>query len=297
MRIVVTGRSGQVVRSLMAKAALTPGFEIMPIGRPELDLVGTDDLSYVFAARRPDLIVSAAAYTAVERAEDEPDVAFAINAVGAGKVAEAAAAIGAPVIHLSTDYVFSGDAGRPYHEEDAPAPCNVYGRSKLAGELAVTAANPRHVILRTAWVYSPFGSNFVKTMLRKALVSDTVSVVADQFGNPTSAFDIADGILALASQLADVGPESRFGIFHLAGTGSTSWAAFATHVFEVSRGAGGPFASVREISTAEFPTRAPRPANSSLNTDKFQKTFGWRAPDWRRSTSEVVLSLIKEIDP
>lgn len=294
MRIVVTGRTGQVVRSLVARAAPTPEYEIIPVGRPELDLLGTGDLSHIFAARHPDLIISAAAYTAVERAEDEPDVAFAVNAAGAERVAQAAAAIGVPVIHLSTDYVFSGVSDRPYSENDAPAPCGVYGRSKLAGELAVAAANPNHVILRTAWVYSPFGSNFVKTMLRKALESDTVSVVADQFGNPTSAFDIADGILAVASRLADVSPSSCYGTFHLAGTGSTNWATFATYVFEVSREAGGPFATVHAISTDEFPTKARRPANSILNTDKFHKAFGWRAPQWRKSTRKIVLNILKE---
>jgi dTDP-4-dehydrorhamnose reductase len=294
VRIVVTGRNGQVVRSLVARTAPTPEYEIIPVGRPELDLLGTGELSHIFAARHPDLIVSAAAYTAVERAEDEPEVAYAVNAAGAERVAQAAAAIGVPIIHLSTDYVFSGVSGRPYSENDAPAPCCVYGRSKLAGELAVAAANPNHVILRTAWVYSPFGSNFVKTMLRKALESDTVPVVADQFGSPTSAFDVADGILAVASRLADVSPSSRYGTFHLAGTGSTNWAAFATYVFEVSRDAGGPFATVRAISTAEHPTKVPRPANSILNTDKFNNAFGWRAPHWRESTRIIVLGLLEQ---
>ena len=293
MRIAVTGRDGQVVQSLLERARGLPDLTVIPLGRPELDLARTEGIAATIAAARPDIVVSAAAYTAVDQAEDEPELARAVNETGAGAVAAAAAAAsGAPVIHLSTDYVFAGDADRPYVETDPTAPPSVYGRTKLAGEGAVAAANPHHVILRTAWVYSPFGKNFVKTMLRLAADRDVVRVVADQYGNPTSALDIADGILAVAPQLLGQAPAKRFGVFHLAGSGSTHWAGFASAIFEASGAAGGPVARVEEITTADFPTKAKRPANSRLSTERLHEVFGWQAPDWRLSCDAVVRRLL-----
>ena len=290
MRILVTGRQGQVVSSLIEAAAGRPRLEIIAAGRPELDLADPASVHAAIQAARPDIVVSAAAYTAVDQAEDEPEIAAAINERGAGAVAAAAAGIGAPVIHLSTDYVFSGGGERPYREDDPAAPIGVYGATKLAGERAVAAANPRHLILRTAWVYSVYGKNFVKTMLRLAADRDSLSVVADQWGNPTSAHDIADAILTAAEQLrSDAAP---FGTYHLAGNGDTHWAGFAAHVLGTSRTLGGPWAEVREITTADFPTKAKRPANSRLSTDRFLDAFGWVAPDWRVSSDRVVERLV-----
>lgn len=291
MRIAVTGREGQVARSLVERSREMSGVEVVPVGRPQLDLLRPETVLPAIRAADPDIVVSAAAYTAVDKAEDEPEIAAAVNAAGAGAVAEAAAALGVPVIHLSTDYVFAGDGERPYEEGDRTAPQSVYGRTKLAGERAVAAANPRHVILRTAWVYSPFGRNFVKTMLNLATDRDVVRVVADQFGNPTSALDIADGILAIAPHLAGQVPAARLGVFHLAGTGATHWAGLAARVLETSRGLGGPWARVEEIQTTDYPTRARRPANSRLSTERLHKAFGWRAPDWRMSCDAVVRRL------
>jgi len=296
MRIAVTGREGQVVRSLVERSQSRPGIEVFAIGRPEFDLLRPETVLPALRAANPDLVVSAAAYTAVDKAEDEPEVATAINSVGAGKVAEAAAALGVPVIHLSTDYVFAGDGDRPYDERDRPEPQSVYGRTKLAGEVAVAAGNPRHVILRTAWVYSPFGRNFVKTMLFLAADRDVVRVVADQFGNPTSALDIADAILAMAPQLMGEVPASRFGVCHLAGAGSTHWAGLAARVFETSRVLGGPWARVEEIATADYPTKARRPANSRLSTERLREVFGWQAPDWRVSCDAVVRRLTGAVE-
>lgn len=286
MRIAVTGREGQVVRSLVERARELLDVEVVPVGRPVLDLLRLETILPAIRSVGADVVVSAAAYTAVDRAEDEPEMAAAINAVGAGKVAEAAFALGIPVIHLSTDYVFSGDGGRPYAEGDPTGPQNVYGRTKLAGEEAVAAANPRHAILRTAWVYSPFGKNFVKTVLNLAADRETLPVVADQWGNPTSAHDIADAILAVASALT--GNYATVGIYHVAGTGDTTWAGFASHVLDVSRICGGPWAEVREIATADLRTKAKRPANSRLSTLRFYDAFGWRAPDWQLSSRVVV---------
>jgi dTDP-4-dehydrorhamnose reductase len=292
MRIAVTGREGQVALSLMERAHDRAGIEVIAVGRPELDLTEPASVHAALAAARPDLVVSAAAYTAVDRAEDEPDLAFAINGAGAGLVAEAAARIGVPVIHLSTDYVFDGEKQGAYSENDQPAPRGVYAASKLAGEQAVAAANPRHLILRTAWVYSPFGANFVKTMLRLAATRDEISVVSDQWGNPTSALDLADGILRGADILERSRDHGPYGTYHLAGTGETNWSGFARRVFDVSRNCGGPYASVRDISTADYPTKARRPANSRLSTAKFHAAFGWTAPGWEQSSGEVVARLL-----
>ena len=293
MRIVVTGREGQVVRSLLERASGRSGLTIVPLGRPELDLGVPASIETAIAGAEPDLVVSAAAFTAVDRAEDEPNLAFAVNGVGAGLVAKAAAGIGVPVFHLSTDYVFNGESGRAYSEDDCPAPRGVYGASKLAGEKAVVEANPCHLILRTAWVYSPFGANFVKTILRLAADRDEISVVSDQWGNPTSALDLADGILQAAAVIQRANDFGGYGIYHLAGTGETNWSGFARCVLEASQGFGGPQARIRDIATADYPAKAHRPANSRLSTAKFAAAFGWSAPNWQQSSAQVVRRLIE----
>jgi dTDP-4-dehydrorhamnose reductase len=276
----------------MERAAAQPDTEVMFAGRPQFDLLQPETVRAAILAAWPDVVVSAAAYTAVDQAEDEPGKAFAINAEGAGAVASAAAEAGAAVIHLSTDYVFSGNAPGEYAETDAPDPQNVYGRSKLEGERAVAADNPRHVILRTAWVYSPFGKNFVKTMLALGSQRDHLRIVADQWGNPTSAADIAEGILRIARTVAAGGRADNYGIFHLAGAGSTSWAGLAGHVFATSASLGGPSATVEEIATADYPTRARRPQNSQLSCEKLLRVYGWRPPAWQGSCRAVVARLV-----
>ncbi|RVB80555.1 MULTISPECIES: dTDP-4-dehydrorhamnose reductase [unclassified Mesorhizobium] len=292
MRLVVTGREGQVVSSLVERARTHADIEVVTLGRPELDLAKPETIERALVATRPDLVVSAAAYTAVDQAEDEPDLAFAVNGIGAGHVAAAAARIGAPVIHLSTDYVFDGSGEGAYVEEDEPAPRSVYGASKLAGEHAVAKANPRHLILRTAWVYSPFGRNFVKTMLKLAADRDEIAVVADQWGNPTSALDIADAILHVAAMLHGNKGFASFGVYHLAGTGETNWSGFARHILDTSRVLGGPDAVVRDIAMKDYPTKAQRPANSRLSSAKFADAFGWNLPEWRGATGRVVEQLL-----
>ena len=292
MRIVVTGKTGQVSRSLIERASASGSVDVVALGRPELDLLDATSTAKSIAAARPDVVVSAAAYTAVDRAEDESELAHAVNAVGAGRVAEAAAEAGAPVIHLSTDYVFGGTGEEPHGEDDDAGPLGVYGQSKLAGERAAMAANPRHVILRTAWLYSPFGSNFVRPVRRLATRRDEIPVVADQWGNPTSALDVADGILRIARMLNDQPAAFPAGIYHLAGAGATNWSGLARHVFAVSRARGGPHATVRDVATSDYPTRARRPANSRLATAKFAATCGWIPPDWQQSAEEVVARLV-----
>jgi dTDP-4-dehydrorhamnose reductase len=292
MRVVVTGREGQVVRSLAERA---PGdVEIVALGRPELDLTGEPDLILSrISNASPDIVVSAAAYTQVDRAEIESELAFSINERGAGAVARATLRLGVPLIHLSTDYVFDGLKPAPYVEEDATAPTGVYGASKLAGEEAVLAENPNSAVLRTAWVYSPFGANFVKTMLRLASDRNEVAVVADQSGNPSSALDIADGVIAIARNLvADEDPGLR-GIFHMAGSGDATWAAFAEAIFSASAALGGPAAAVRRITSADYPTAAKRPANSRLDCGKLARAHGVLLPDWRQSLEPVMTKLLQ----
>lgn len=291
MRIAVTGKTGQVVSALLERAG--SGVEVIALGRPELDLADPATIEPAIRAARPDVVVSAAAYTAVDKAEGDADAAFAINATGPGEVARVAAALGVPLIHISTDYVFDGSKSAPYVEGDPVAPLGVYGASKEAGERAVLAAHPQAVILRTAWVYSPFGANFVKTMLRLAETRPELGVVADQIGNPTSALDIADGVLKVAANLLADRLAPR-GIFHMTGSGEASWADFAEAIFAASAGVGGPSAKVNHIGTKDYPTPAARPANSRLDCAALQAAHGVRLPDWRASTAQVVARLVKE---
>lgn len=294
MKILVTGREGQVARSLAERAGSDPELEVVLMGRPQLDLLAPETVRSSILSAKPDVVVSAAAHTAVDQAEDEPGLAFAINAAGAGAVADAAAQAGAAVIHLSTDYVFSGEGEGEYTEADAPDPKSVYGSSKLEGEKAVASANPRHVILRTAWVYSPFGRNFVKTMLALGGQRDSVRVVADQWGNPTAATDVADGVLRVAKRIAADGENDPYGLFHLAGAGSINWAGFANEIFAESARLGGPSARVEEISTAEHPTKARRPRNSRLSCGKLLAAYGWLPPPWQAPCRRVVERLVAE---
>jgi dTDP-4-dehydrorhamnose reductase len=293
MRILVTGREGQVARSLVERGA-GRGAEIVTLGRPELDLAGpADAIVSAIEAAAPEVIVSAAAYTMVDKAESEPELAFAINERGAAAVARAARKTGVPLIHLSTDYVFDGTKAAPYVEDDVPAPKGVYGASKLAGEQAVLAECDDRVVLRTAWVYSPFGSNFVKTMIRLAATRDEIGVVADQHGNPTSALDIADALLTVASELRSSDERGLRGIFHMTSAGEASWAEFAEAIFVASAEGGGPAAAVKPIGTADYPTPAKRPANSRLDSSRLARVFGVRLPDWRKSVQSVVTRLVR----
>lgn len=262
------------------------------MGRPELDLAAPETIGPALRAAAPDVVVSAAAYTAVDKAESEPEVADAVNARGARAVAAAAATLGVPVVHLSTDYVFSGNLERPYREDDVTGPVGAYGRSKLAGEVEVAAATPHHVILRTAWVYSPFGANFVRTMLRLAQTRDVVGVVADQHGSPTSALDIADGILRVCHNVHGRQDAGLYGLFHMAGSGYTTWADLAEAIFTISREHGGPSARVERISTSAYPTPAKRPGNSRLDCTKLRAVHGIAMPDWHDSVAGCVARLI-----
>ena len=290
MRLLVTGRNGQVAASLIERAGDHAGISVVALGRPELDLEQPATVEAAVLGARPDIVVSAAAYTAVDKAEAEPERAYAANRDGAGAAARAAAKLGVPFIHLSTDYVYPGDKPAPYVESDATGPTSIYGKSKLAGEQAVLAAHAGALIFRTAWVYSPFGANFVKTMLRIGKDRDIVKVVDDQHGNPTSAIDIADAILGVAPGL--VAGKTPGGIYHLCGTGSTTWCGFARAIFAESARHGGPAPRVEAIATAEYPTPARRPANSRLDTAAFTSRFGFELRPWQVATAETVARLL-----
>ena len=270
MRILVAGASGQVAHALASLDA--PDVTVRALGRPGLDITVPDTIARAIAEHAPDVVVNAAAYTAVDKAESEPDVAFAINRDGAGNVAEAAARANLPVIHISTDYVFDGEKSDPYVETDEPNPQNVYGSSKLAGEIVVAEAAPDHAILRTAWVYGPHGTNFAKTMLQLAADRDEVRVVADQYGTPTYVGYIANGIVAVAKAALTNDTNWR-GTFHMVSAGETTWAGFARAIFDESHRHGGPFAKVLDIPTSEYPTPAQRPRMSVLSNEKFQTQF------------------------
>lgn len=272
--ILVVGRGGQLARALVRRGAVR-GVALDVIGRPEIDLLAPETLAREIAARRPSALINAAAYTAVDKAEDEQEAARRINAEAPEMMARAAAEVGAAFVQVSTDYVFAGDKDGAYVETDPVAPQGAYGATKLEGETRSLAANTRTIVLRTAWVYDATGANFVRTMLRLASSRDELGVVADQRGCPTFADDLADAALSVALNPV------QGGVYHCAGAGETTWASFAEEIFAQAAARGGPSANVRHITTAEFPTRAKRPANSRLDCAKLAKDYGVGMRPWR----------------
>ena len=286
MRLLITGWQGQLAQALVAQSLRSGDVEACAAGRPALDLCSQPTIERSMTDVRPTLVINTAAYTAVDTAETEPAAAFALNADGAGLIAKAAAQRGIPIIHVSTDYVYDGCKSAPYVEGDATNPINVYGRSKLAGEQAVIAANPRHIILRTSWVYSATGKNFLRTMLRLGAERQQVGVVHDQFGCPTFAPHLADAILHAARGVGgpgatSVAPSSPWGVYHATGSGETSWHGFAAFIFAEAAARGLKVPELKALTTAEYPTPAPRPANSRMDCSKLAAVFGVRQPEWQ----------------
>ncbi len=271
------------------------GIGVTGVTRADVDICDAAAVAAAIARMRPRLIVNAAAYTAVDKAESEPEVATAVNAQAPGVIAEAAALHDIPVLHFSTDYVFDGTKRDAYREDDRIAPLGVYGRSKADGEAKVRAATPRHVILRTAWVYGAYRTNFLKTMLRLAGERERLRVVADQQGCPTATADIAEAILAVDAKLQT--DTSAFGTFHFAGSGTTSWHGFAEAIVAAQALITGKLPPVDAIATVDYPTPASRPANSALDSNLFLETFGYRAQGWRDRTREVVGRLLGTMEP
>jgi dTDP-4-dehydrorhamnose reductase len=294
MRIYVIGGQGQVARSLREAAARHSDIVVGCGQRPDVDLTRPTSVAQALTEFRPDIVVNPAAYTAVDKAESEQDEAFAVNRDGAGVVATAAADRRVPVIHLSTDYVFDGTRAAAYVESDPVNPRSVYGRSKLEGEIAVAAANPRHIVLRTSWVYAPFGSNFVRTMLRLAAERDSLRVVDDQTGCPTYAPDIATAILRIANTITTKGWQAPFaGVTHLAGPDALTWFAFANVILARAALRGGRCVPISPITTSEYPTPALRPANSRLSTARLASVFDVRLPPLEHSLADCLDRLLE----
>lgn len=295
LRIVVTGESGQVATSLKVLGQASEDLEVFCVSRPEIDLSVPASLMAPIRALRPDVIVSAAAYTNVDKAESEPDIAAVINGEAPGELARVANSLNIPIIHLSTDYVFAGDKDGWYDETDPTGPISSYGKSKLTGERRVAEETANHVILRTSWVYSPYGSNFVKTMLRLAQTRDEVSVVADQRGCPTFAPEMACAIVAVARRLVTDNDPGLRGVFNLTGGGDTTWAGFASAIFERTRALGEKVVKVNPIGTVDYPTPARRPANSRLSTGKILNRYGYNPERWESSLDSCLNHIITAV--
>jgi len=288
MKILVTGANGQVGHCLQQQLA-NSHWEFVALTRAELDISDARAVENAVQQIQPDVIINAAAYTAVDKAEQESELAFAINRDGPAHLAHAAKRINAAILHISTDYVFAGDASGNYSEDAPTAPQGVYGQSKLEGEQAVIAANDKHIILRTAWVFGEQGNNFVKTMIRLGNNRDTLGVVADQEGGPTYAGDLAKALIAIVQQYVDR-TTVAWGIYHYAGLPHISWFGFAKHIFaevEQTNLYKKAIPQLNAIATADYPTPAKRPANSKLDCSKIEKTFGIAASDWQLALKNI----------
>ena len=287
--ILLTGGSGQVGTEVIRLAPA--GVNIIAPARNVLDMSDPDAVAAIVASRPWAAVINSAAHTAVDRAESEILSAWKINALAPAALAQATAQAGIPLIQVSTDYVFDGSKSGYYLETDPVAPVSVYGASKEAGEQAVRTGNPRHVILRTAWVVSPHGSNFIKTMLRLAETRPELRVVDDQHGCPTSATDIALALLAITQRMiAD--PESPRGTYHFVNSGEATWCGFARAIFEVAAAHGRPAPKVEGITTADYPTPARRPANSRLNVEKLARDYAISPRPWQEAVDEIVTALL-----
>ena len=284
--VLILGGSGQVARALAARLP-----QAVVLGRPAFDFDRLDEIPALLARIAPRLIINAAAYTAVDKAESEPEAADRANHLGPKLLAEHAAQAGIALIHISTDYVFDGTKTAPYVETDPTGPTGIYGATKRAGEHAVLAACKRAIVLRTAWVYDATGRNFVRTMLSVAQTRPSLRVVADQIGNPTHAGALADAIVAMATRIEAGWRDEFAGVFHAAGTGAVSWYGFALEIFRQGALHGRAVPEVAAITTAEYPTPAKRPANSRLDCGKLARVFGITLPAWQDSLAPVVAEI------
>lgn len=296
-RILLTGRNGQVGWEL--QRALAAPATVVAVDSSQLNLADPDAIRRTVREIRPDIIINPAAYTAVDKAESEPELAMAVNGIAPGILAEEARSRGALLVHYSTDYVFDGNKAAPYSEDDVPNPQCVYGRTKLAGEQAVRAAGGKHLILRTSWVYGVHGGNFVKTVLRLARERDELRIVADQSGAPTWAHDLAQATLsAIAVWRKKAWDDGLSGLYHMTAAGHTSWHRYAEEIVRLARKYDAALAAkpleIRAIATHEYPTPARRPANSALANDKIRSTFGIALPEWQDSLAECMRLLYEQ---
>ncbi len=285
MKILISGQHGQVARELQRH--LGGLGELIVLGRDQLDLARPEQISKQVQQIRPDLIINAAAHTAVDQAESEPELAFAINATAPGILARQARELDIPLIHYSTDYVFNGSKTSPYTEDDAPDPLGVYGRSKLAGEQAISEVQGQHLILRTSWVYSTHGRNFLLTMQRLLQEKPELRIVADQIGAPTWAGTIANSTRALIERW-QTGQAGAWGTYHLTTQGETSWFGFAQAIGQALREQGKPCANLLPIPSSDYPTPAARPLNSRLDCSRLQREWSVSQPDWQTALRECL---------
>jgi len=283
-KFLVFGRSGQVARELAGVAEIT-GADVQCVGRDGADLNDPAACAALIARTAPAAVINAAAYTAVDRAEEEEDLAHVVNGSAPGAMARATAALDVPFVHISTDYVFDGSGAAPWKTDAPTGPIGAYGRTKLAGEQAVASAGGRYAILRTSWVVSAHGFNFVKTMLRLGAERDKLTIVADQIGGPTPARAIAEACLSIASQLIEDG--SKSGIYHFSGAPDVSWADFAREIFARAELT----CAVEDIPTTAYPTPAERPLNSRLDCSATERVFGITRPDWRKGLDDILKEL------
>jgi dTDP-4-dehydrorhamnose reductase len=288
--LLIFGAGGQIGQAVLESARQRQVFTI-GVTRSEADIANADAVKRLVDIHAPRLILNAAAYTAVDKAESEPDLARLVNAGGAEIVAQAAAGAGVPLIHMSTNYVFDGTKSEPYAENDRIGPISVYGRTKAEGEARVLAAMPDAVVLRTAWVYGPYGSNFLKTILRLASQHDRLRVVIDQRGSPTATIDIAEAVFRI--HRAAVAREWSSGIFHFAGFGNATWHSFAEAIMTAQALVARKHTFIDPILSSEYHSAAKRPVNSALSSNLFSQTFGYRAPPWQVRVNETVLRLIQ----
>jgi dTDP-4-dehydrorhamnose reductase len=289
--LLVAGASGQVGWELVRRAA-AQGVRVQGLSREALDITDAAAVHEAVIDSRPSVVINAAAYTAVDKAESEPDSAYAVNRDGAGNIARACAHAGVPLIHISTDYVFSGDKETPYCEDDPVHPLNVYGASKAAGEALVRQYSSTHLILRTSWVYGVHGRNFVKTILKAAREKSELRVVADQRGCPTAAGDIAEVVLWLVARIGASPKDMQWGTYHYSGLGVTTWHGFAEAIVKFAGDFPGHSVTVIPITTAEYPVAARRPANSVLGCSRIETAFHVRRRPWQYALREVVAVLI-----
>ncbi len=286
MKLLVIGSSGQLAQSIFEQKRAD--LEVILVGRSSLDIANEDAVRQLLETCRPEIVVNAAAYTAVDQAEFEPDKAMHVNAVGARVLAQGCRSVEAPLVHISTDYVYDGTKTSPYLETDAPRPINAYGQSKLAGELAIVEATGRHVILRTSWLFSPYGKNFLNTMLRLAQSQNEVCVVDDQVGAPTYAPDLAEAIIAIAPRLISGTSMEPFGTYHVAAQGETAWSGFAAEIFRLQQKRGARVPRLTPIPSSTYESAARRPANSRLDCGKFERVFGIRLPSWQDGVAKCL---------
>jgi dTDP-4-dehydrorhamnose reductase len=289
--LLVFGGEGQVGRAF-AETKPPEGWRVVTVGHADADITDPGAVEAALRAHSPTAVTNAAAYTAVDQAEGERDIAMRINRDGAGIVARTTAAARIPLFHISTDYVFDGTKSGPWHEEDPVAPLGVYGASKEAGERAVRESHPQHIILRTSWVFGTHGNNFVKTMLRLAETRDELRIVADQHGKPTDAADVARAILAMAARLQTKPPRAPYGTFHFAGKRATTWFGFAEAIFDEAAKRGVRAPQLVPIATAEYPTPARRPANSVLDCARIESVYGVIPRPWLEGLTATLDRLV-----